>query len=344
MKRFIKPILIILVVILVIILVGPYFLVGGIFSDSFGEPITTPEVLTKSMENYPDLVLEETRSIEFDETEMVSYYYTSESPQEAKANIVFAHGLGGGTNSYLDLIAYFVEQGFNVIAFDNVGHDQTAEASDGQGVQSLGKGVNGADAMLQEVTENPEVYGNLPLLGWGHSWGAFSLGSLLEDYSEIAAAVLVAPFNSSEDFMAYETDQVASPGLGDLLRQYYSMYEQTNYSDLAIKTVTSSLQASDVPTQIYMSSDDSIVVPEIGQDIFTTELAETPNVDLILDDNRGHSYMYYDDESRENLESMEQAFMEDNSAVTQAEFEAAGTLDEEYLGQMVEFYNNQLGE
>ena len=123
---------------------------------------------------------------------LVGYKYFKES-ESGKGLIVMAHGFGGGGHSsYMDFADIFAENGYTVFAYDATGNDE----SSGDVVGGFPQGIIDLDYALRYIKSNAEFDG-LPIMLFGHSWGAYSSGSVLRLHPDVKAAVLAAGFNKS---------------------------------------------------------------------------------------------------------------------------------------------------
>ncbi len=89
---------------------------------------------------------------------------------QAKGLVVVVHGLGGGADSYLSQITYFVDQGWRVFAYDATGSFD----SEGNSTKGFPQVLIDLDAALMYI-ESQEDFASLPVLLFGHSWGGMQL-------------------------------------------------------------------------------------------------------------------------------------------------------------------------
>ena len=83
-------------------------------------------------------------------------------------------------------------------AYDATGNDQ----SEGQSNIGMEQGVIDLSAAIDYVEQDREL-GRYPIALYGHSWGAYCVGAVLVDHSEVKAVVAVSGFNSSAEWMRY---------------------------------------------------------------------------------------------------------------------------------------------
>lgn len=243
-----------------------------------------------------------------DGTVLAGYQYFKDG-QETKGVVVLAHGYGGGgQNSYMPLIDSFTSNGYFVFAYDATGNDQ----SGGEDVQGLPQGVIDLDHAIDHV-QQLEVYQDLPIVLFGHSWGAYSVGNVLNFHPEVKAVVMVAGFNESEDMLYYESSAYVGP-LAKLELPYLSLYEQIKFgAEYTSITAVEGIESSDAAILIIQSEDDASVPMEYGYDDFYGAFKESDRVSFRLYEDRGHNYLFYSEASyayRERLNADYAAYVQ----------------------------------
>ena len=139
-----------------------------IYSEQFGR-FERPDPATTSQMHHSDLA-------SLYPHELVSFYsgknrlrgYLYHNPSSLGL-IVVVHGLGGGADSYLAQIQYFLDQGWSILAYDATGSYE----SEGNGVGGFPQGIMDLDAALQFASSRADLR-DLPILH-GHSWGGYAV-------------------------------------------------------------------------------------------------------------------------------------------------------------------------
>lgn len=255
---------------------------------------------------------------------------------------------GGGHNSYMDVADYFTSNGYLVFAYDATGNDK----SEGDSVEGLPQGVIDLDYALCYVKQCEE-YRNLPIVLFGHSWGGYSAGSVLNCHPDVKAAVLVAGFDRSADLIEQEGASIMGFGI-KLFMPYFSLYERLKFGEYAAYSALDSFKASDAEIMVIQSRDDTIVRPENGYDKFYKAYSDNPRFRFVEYEDRGHNYVYYSETAqhyRERLNEDYTAYVEANGGVysmdIKQEFMEANLdksrcyeLDDALMQQILELYDS----
>ena len=176
----------------------------------FNKRYETKSYLEYSVEDFEGLVINISR-FESDGISLAGYKY-SKQHVDIKGVVIVAHGLGGGGhNSYMPFIDYFASNGYYVFAYDARGNDN----SDGS-INGLPEGIKSLNSAINHV-KNLDEYQGLPITLFGHSWGGYSVGNVLNMHPEIKSAVIIAGFNESEDMLRYQGEKYARDKLGLLI-------------------------------------------------------------------------------------------------------------------------------
>lgn len=108
--------------------------------------------------------------VEYCGVKLCSAVYSVKPVEECQKLIIFAHGFGAGSSSYMTEIARFAKQGFAVVATDALGCND----SDGNGIKSFYAGAEAVIATFIAVKKSEELKDKKVVLV-GHSWGAYSV-------------------------------------------------------------------------------------------------------------------------------------------------------------------------
>lgn len=139
---------------------------------------------------------------------------------------------------------------------------------------------------------------------FGHSWGAYAVGSVLNIHKEIEAAVMVAGFDKSTELFKKEGEAIAG-GAINLFMPYVSLYERIKFGHYATDSALWGFKNSDANILIIQSENDSMVPPELGYDKFYAAYSNSPRFQFIyFEDLREHDDVYCSDSAREYLDEL----------------------------------------
>ncbi len=280
-----------------------------VYESIFGTRYETASWMQFSVEDYEGLKVERSDFQSGDVT-LAGYKY-SKNNQKVKGVVVIAHGLGGGGhNTYMPFIDYFTSNGYYVFANDARGNDN----SGGDAVEGLPQGIISLDDALNHAA-SIEEYQKLPFVLFGHSWGGYAVGNVLNMRSDIKSAVIVAGFNKSEDLLEYQGELMAGKG-AKIFTPYMALYERIKFGKkyTAISAIEG-LAETDAGIMIVHSKDDTTVPIRYGYDKFYKEFGSSDRFEFVLYEDKGHDYLFYSEAAwayREQLNKDYKSYVEDN--------------------------------
>ena len=301
-KRF-KPLLVSALCSFVAVpLVFEPLLVSAVYEAIFASTTTNEAWMELS---YTDYGLEMTRS-DFknaDGTMLAGYKY-SKKGQEIKGVVVVAHGLGcGGHNMFIPYIDYFASNGFLVFAYDVTGNGNSKSRT----VEGLPQGVIDLDYALRHVKSIDE-YKGLPISLFGHSWGAYSCGAVLNIHKDIKSAVIVAGFNKSDNLLLHQAESrvgiFAKIGIPSV-----SFYENVKFGgEYANLTAIDGFKGCDTKLLIVHSKDDTTVPTKYGYDLFYSSFANNDRFEFLLYEDKGHTDILYSSSALSYMDTLEDEY------------------------------------
>lgn len=323
-KAVIISVAVILCNIFVIMPIATVVIYESIFSMRF----ETEEWLRYSLDDFEGLSCERSDFYSTDGTRLAGYKYFK-AGQEAKGLVVVAHGLGGGGhNFYMPFIDTFTSNGYKVFAYDAHGNDN----SDGKSTKGLPQGVIDLDCAIDH-TKTIEEYKGLPIVLWGHSWGAYSSASVLSMHNDIKAAVIVSGFNESEDMILYQGSQAVG-FLADLTVPYVFLYEKIKFGgEYADASALRGISESNARVMVIHSSDDDSVPIKYGYEKIYSEFGDNDRIEFVKYENRGHSYVFCSEsahEYREELNKQYTAYVEERGG------KYSGEIKQEFMMQYLD--------
>ena len=286
-KKKKKVLIIILCAVVLLLFGGIWALTVYIYNENFNVRFESYEPRTLRLDDFDGL--ERTR-YEFpsDKGQMLTGYLYSVG-EDQHGIVIIAHGFGGGGhNSYMDVADFFARNGYLVFAYDATGNDE----SEGKGVGGLPQGVIDLDYAISFVEESGN-FPEFPVVLFGHSWGAYSVSSVLSRHPEVKAVIACSGFNSSPEMFETEGRNEAGDGIA-LIMPFMKLHELIRYGKYASSSAMKGFADSDTSVMIVHGSEDDFVPAEIGYDIYYSKYADDPRFSFIWLEGSGHSYVFDD--------------------------------------------------
>lgn len=235
---------------------------------------------------------------------LLAGYKYSKGQEEPKGVAVVCHGLGGGGhNTYMPIIDVFTSRGYYVFSYDVRGNDN----SQGRCVEGIPQGVVDLDAAICHL-DTVEEYEGLPVVLFGHSWGAYSAGSVLCMHPEIKAVVMVAGFNESEDLIYHRGEKIAGP-FTKLTIPFVSLYERIKFGkESSDASVIKGMESSDAEFMIIHSADDTVVPAQYGYSKFYERFGGDDRFEFIMYEDRGHGYPFYSEAAGDYRDGLDREY------------------------------------
>lgn len=304
MSRKRKIIVILLVALSLLLLVIPFALSAMIYEGNFGDRYETYEPMARSIDEFEGLQSHRYTFTSNKGQVLVGYYYYRDI-QDAQGVVIISHGLGGGGhNSYMGVADHFAANGYVVFAYDATGNDE----SEGTSVRGLPQGLIDLDYAIQFVKQSPDFAG-LPIVLFGHSWGGYSVGSVLNLHPDVKAVVMVAGFDKSMDIIEEEGKRIAGEGIKVLL-PYITLYERIKLGKYASYNCIDGFENSEAGVMVIYSADDEMISQEKAYDVFYDYGKDNPRFNYVKYEDRGHDSVLYSDMSRQYKEEFNSGFDE----------------------------------
>ncbi len=266
------------------------------YSENFCQRFTSYEPKMLRVEDYKGLARSRYDFNSNKGQRLAGYWYynledkerDNETTRDPKAIIVLAHGFGGGGhNSYMDLIDVFVRNGFYVFTYDATGNDESQGLGKKGVVGGLPQGVIDLNYAISFV-ENSGNFPSLPILLFGHSWGGYSVSSVLSYHPEVKAVAEVAGFNNSTGMFIAGGKELAGPLVYAML-PFYVIFETAKYGKYASASGVKGFASTDAKIMIIHSMNDTTVPPEYGIKIYQKKFSDNPRFTFVSNETQGHS-------------------------------------------------------
>lgn len=181
-----KIVIILTVVLVILLFIIPLSISAFIYEDNFGNRYEKYAPMARNIDEFEGLNSNRYTFASDKGQNLVGYGYYREL-ENIRGVVIIAHGLGGGGhNSYMDVADFLTSNGYVVFAYDATGNDE----SEGSSVKGLPQGLIDLNYAIQFVKQTSEFEG-LPIMLFGHSWGGYSAGSVLNLQPDVKAVAMV---------------------------------------------------------------------------------------------------------------------------------------------------------
>lgn len=286
-KKSKKKIALIAVLITLVLLIGGGWAFSArVYNENINKRLESVEPLMLHIEDFKGL---ECTKYKFpsDKGQMLSgsFYHFG---RDQRGIIIIAHGYGAGHNSYMDCANYFAKHGYDVFAFDITGNDE----SEGEGVGGFPQAVVDLDYAISFV-EKSGNFPELPIGLFGHSWGGYSVCSVLTYHPEVKAVISCCGSNRSSDFFEAAGKYMAGDGIYAMM-PFVKLHEWTKYGKYASNTAMDGFEVSNAAVFITHSEDDKVVPMQYGYDLYHKKYQDNPRFTFLLFKDKGHNDFLYD--------------------------------------------------
>ena len=192
--------------------------------------------------------------------------------------VIFCHGLGGGHRNYMKEIEMIARQGYEVLAYDNVGC-----------WESEGKSIRGLTESLKDLHEcllyldNNHLIDDKKISLIGHSWGGYAVSNILNYFTKNIYSIC-----DISGFISFPV--IAKQFFNKFTSQGYKFEKKINpeYVDSSAYTA---LKDTKVKTLIVHSLDDTMV-NYLTNSGYLKENISNPNVNFLIVNNKRHNPNY----------------------------------------------------
>ncbi len=303
MKSKKKKIIVSLCVVFIILAVAiPFGASLMIYNDNFGRRYESYAPTMRSTQEFEGLNVQKYTFTSNKGQQLAGYTY-DKGIENPKGLIIIAHGFGGGGhNWYMDVADYLASNGYIVFAYDATGNDE----SEGTSVQGLPQGIIDLDYAIRFIKDQ-SAFEDLPIMLFGHSWGAYSAGSVLNLYPDINAVVMVVGFNKSTNLIQEEGRRIAGSAI-NVLVPYLTLIEKMKFGPYASYNCLNGFQGSTAGVMLIHSADDPVVSIENSFNVFYDQYKDNERFTFVQYEDRGHNYVYYTDDARQYTDTFNKQY------------------------------------
>lgn len=268
--------------------------------------------------------------------------------ENTKGLVVVVHGLGGGAEGYLTPILYFVDQGYQVFAYDNTGY----HLSEGKNSVGLPQAVEDLDAALTFI-ENEERFAKLPVYLFGHSWGGYAVTAILNFNHRVKAVASVSGF-SNPNKMIREWARRMVGKWAVVAIPFMVVHQRLFFAKKMDIAAVDGINKADIPVLLVHGSEDPTVRLDGSATFSCKEEITNPKVEYLLwevEQQNGHLDVLYkvgakaygiqiSEEYQTLLKKTKNKLAEEDKAefFANVDKERSSAPNEELMEKIVEFY------
>lgn len=265
-----------------------------------------------------------------------------------KGLIVFAHGIGGGHEGYINELLWFVDNGWRVFAYDGTGSGY----SEGSGTRGLQQSALDLNAALT-FAEGDERLSGMPVLLMGHSWGGYAAAAVLNYSHNITGVVSISGYNKPIDMIMEWVEDIGP--VRYIMYPFVQIYNKSLFGRYSGLTAVGGINSSSTPVLVIHGKNDETVGYDKSSIISQKGLITNPSVRYLTLPDTGHNDMFHTKDANRYIENINSEYetLQDkfNGEIPEAEkekFYAAvngeliNTTNEELLLQIESFLDEAL--
>ena len=263
--------------------------------------------------------------------ELHGYLYSSDT-LTPKGVVIYAHGYNaGGSNSTMMFAGYFVSNDYYYFTYDVTANG----LSKGNNQRGLVQGVLDLDKAISCVKTMDKTK-NYPIMLLGHSWGGYSVSSVLKIHPDVKAVCSLSGFNSALDLMASNASKKVGSFLTNASLPYLKIYENWVFGKNYKLNAIDGFNSSNCNVLIMHSSDDNVIDIDFGYNKYYKEFKDNPRFKFVKYENKKHGFMFLNDEAR----LMVEAYYDNKGSFDKTLY--INGLDLDMFNQILDLYNKSL--
>lgn len=281
--------------------------------------------------DFPSLLCEDITFYSNKDEELHGYLYSSDT-LTPKGVVVYAHGYNaGGSNSTMMFANYFVDNDYYYFTYDITANG----LSKGNNQRGLVQGVLDLDKAISCVKTMDKTK-DYPIMLLGHSWGGYSVASVLKYHPDVKAVCSLSGFNSALDLMASSASKKVGSFLTNASLPYLKLYENWVFGKNYKLNAIDGFKNSKCNVLIMHSSDDNVIDMDFGYSKYYEEFKDDPRFKFIKYKNKKHGFMFLNDEAR----LMVEAYYDKKESFDKDLY--INGLDLDMFNQILDLFNNSL--
>lgn len=278
-RKVLKITAIVLLSLILVFCIASPIVVQVLFNDTFARTVRPQHDLTTSL-LYEDLdgqYPRESVSFKSGENLLRGHLYASVSPK-SEGLVIISHGLGGGEESYLPEAKYFLDMGYQVLAYSNTG----CWESEGKTCIGLSQSVLDLDAALTWVESESQLE-DVPIYLFGHSWGGYAVAAVLAFDHQITASASISGFNDPMTMIMEWGEDMLGPAIY-LEYPFIWINQKLTFGKTFDLTAVDAINSTDTPILIIHGTGDDTVTYTNAGIIASRDRITNPNAQYYIRD------------------------------------------------------------
>lgn len=270
-------------------------------------------------------------SFKLDGKTLKGYIFEKENKYTDKL-IVFCHGMWSTVDAYMQDIAFYVLNGYQVLAFNYYG----VAKSEGKTVKGFKNSLASADAALKYIKETPELK-DKEIYVTGHSWGGYATINIVKYHPEVKKIAALSPFVSS-----FKITNATFKGITKVFVPFIIFWDSFSFFKFFNVNGIKSLNNYKGKALIVQSTDDQIVPYKSGLKLLQGKV-KNKNVKYMILDGKMHHPHYSDNAIKSMITFTESARLLSGDALKEYKrnynFHEMGELDLNVMNRILKFFN-----
>ena len=250
-----------------------------------------------------------------------------------KALVVISHGIGDGSEGYIAETIWFVDHGYRVFSYDCTG----SHTSEGKGTTGMAQSALDLHAALSYIKENDDL-SKLPLLLYGHSWGAYGAAAVLAGPHTITAAVCISGYNTPNGIV-FESARAKAGPFVCLEYPFMALENFFRFGKVSLVSAVKGINAVQTPVLVIHGAADKIVLFDGASIIAQQKSITNPNVEYCTrskEGQNGHNNLYLSERAVQYEKEMRDKNYKEIDPLVK------GELDAEFMNRVNQFYEKSL--
>ena len=203
--------------------------------------------------------------------------------KDAKALIVFSHGIMSGPNEYMMIIDNLVSEGYRVMTYSYTGYN----GSEGKWSKGLANSMLDLNSALDFVDADSEL-SKYPLVLMGHSWGAYATVSVLKFGHPVKAAISFSSFNEPMEMTIAGGEKMIGK-VADVMYPFLASTEYFYFGKNYNVKATDSINKANIPVLLVHGKEDDFIEIDKTATFGKKDEIKNKKVEYYLVDRKGGS-------------------------------------------------------